>query len=422
MKLDDLVTHLPAQTLIIQELIGILDLLSDSGPTPSAWAAFRNPLWTEKPASLEAQEGLERDDDPFSYPTPITCSATDIPETIPTFWKLRTSPVTGQLGWSSPTTLSAEPNLPSVKYVFSILLLMRWPTLKLPKALQVGGGYAILFHKGDTSRLPHLDIVVAFATLGLPFNNRGRLCALADSNRSLIEPVPLYRHYSPFLVAQPVFPRPKRFERTERVHFETWYVKSRAFSEVLQAYVISHRSSFVCSRPFITPPHYAPYPLDRRLRHLYDMYGAPPRSLSEYTNQPDEYGAHVTARLQFIRLDDLQAALQSPDFNDFLRLIRLIELSSDSRSLPETSVASQGAPELLWAWNIPTISSSVPQQWPPPPDGCLSCKRTGCSGRAILSTCSPSVIASEEHPMSGSLNTDIPLRRSNPRALGLVRR
>ena len=126
MKLDDLVTHLPAQALIIQELIGILDLLSDSGSTLSAWAAFRNPLRMEKSASLEAQEGLERDDDPFSYPTPITCSATDIPETIPAFWKLRTSPVTGQLGWSSPTTLSADHNILSVESTFLTLLLMSY--------------------------------------------------------------------------------------------------------------------------------------------------------------------------------------------------------------------------------------------------------------------------------------------------------
>ena len=257
MKLD-LVAHFPPQTLKIQELISVPGLFSDSGSTLSAWVAFSDSLCEEEPVSFEAQEEVE----PWlSRSTPLQTS-----ENIFAFWKLRTSQVlvctgygeteraapsanagsvrvflvTGKLGRSPPTTLSAEPDLLSAKSTFSARLLMRWFALKLLTTLRVKGGYAILLREGCASRFPRLGVVVAYERLGFQFNYRGRIWAFVDSNRSLVEPAPLSRHANPFLVARPVSPQPKRFGWVKNVNIETWYVEPRSFTLWR-----SHRSRFL---------------------------------------------------------------------------------------------------------------------------------------------------------------------------------
>ena len=125
--------------------------------------------------------------------------------------------------------------------MFLIWLLMKRLSLKLPTALQVGNGYAILFHDGGTSQFA--SVTEAIYYIRLRFDDpSSRIWALVDSNNDLLEPAPIFRVRGPFFVIEAAS-RWNSFEWAKKVYRRHFYMKTWTFSEVLQAYVTPAQGS-----------------------------------------------------------------------------------------------------------------------------------------------------------------------------------
>ena len=109
-------------------------------------------------------------------------------------------------------------------------------SLELPTVLQVQEGSAILFHQGGVSKFRHLNTSEPYEDLHSSSGGPGRIWALIDANESLAEPAPIFRSSTPFFVVEAASSRPKRFEWARKMNFRSFYMKTWAFSEVLQAY------------------------------------------------------------------------------------------------------------------------------------------------------------------------------------------
>ena len=249
---------------------------------------------------------------------------------------------------SHPSSSSAEPDPQSGKTFFLIWLLMQRLALKLPTALQLRDSYAIFFHAGGTFRF--LDVANTEAYMDLQSSNYSdRIWALVDSSQVLFEPAPIFRTGNPFFVIEAAS-RESRFEWASRVHRQYFYMGTWAFSEVLQAYVTPplevHNTHGSCSRPFMGLSYGGPHE-ESQLRHLYDVYRAPPRALARYARIPDEYGDLVAQKVQQITPGDLRSVFHNPDPDDSSHLIVRIEPSPTKRTRFEKTFASRRVFELL---------------------------------------------------------------------------
>lgn len=121
---------------------------------------------------------------------------------------------------------------------------------KLPTALQLERGYAILFHDGSTSELTSLDKAVNHMELELSPSS-SRILAPIGSNTFPSEPSSMLHAGKPFFTVEAAS-RQNSFEWAEKVDYRYPYVKTWALPEVLQAYVTPARSS-QHSR-FLQPP------------------------------------------------------------------------------------------------------------------------------------------------------------------------
>ena len=87
MSLEDLTQYAPAQTDAINRLIHAGHFTP--GPISSAWTEFKESVWRTGIASLQAQEPVERDDDPVDDDDLVVPTATlvaIIPDTLPDVW------------------------------------------------------------------------------------------------------------------------------------------------------------------------------------------------------------------------------------------------------------------------------------------------------------------------------------------------
>jgi len=114
---------------------------------------------------------------------------------------------------------------------------MRRLVLRLPTALQVREGEAILFHEHGVSRFEFINNNIPYLSLRVPHYSTGRIWALVDSSQTVVKPAPLFQYGSPFLVVEAAPPFQPRLEWTKKVISQYFYMKLWTFSEVLQAYV-----------------------------------------------------------------------------------------------------------------------------------------------------------------------------------------
>jgi len=118
-------------------------------------------------------------------------------------------------------------------------------------------------------------------------------------------------------------------------------MKKWSLSEVLQSYVAPPAglcdAHLLCSRLFLGFSNGGPYE-EHELRHLYDTYGASPRS-SLYARNPAEYRKRVVAQVLLLKPEDLRYTLQSPYLKSSSDLIMCIE-PSPSRSYSKKVIVS----------------------------------------------------------------------------------
>ena len=286
MSLEHLATLAPAQQLKIDEFISKGIFSAPGLPDLSHWSEFRDSLWPKDSPIAKAQGPAEGDGKPLpdgeplpntevhakvlpnpeALPkaTPTARPIVEIPKTIVDIWGLESTQilvrseyeeveqvalstnaagigafiVTGHpgIGASPLTPSSIELDLYSGKSVFLILLLIRRLVLGLPTALQVEGGYAILFHEHGTSQFRHLDNAAIHMKLTTP-SSPDKIWALVDSNQVLAEPAPTFRMGNPFFVVFAASPREERLGWTKKVNSRYFCMKPWTLSEVLQSYV-----------------------------------------------------------------------------------------------------------------------------------------------------------------------------------------
>ena len=222
-------------------------------------------------------------------------------------------------------------------------------SLKLPTALQIEEGCAILFHQGGTSRFVSLSEATRYSGLG-PDNSSGRIWALVDSSQALPEPARLFCAGKPFFFVGAVS-RQSHFGWAKKVGHQHFYMKTWALPEVLQAYVTPlrevHNTHSSCSRPFMGLLHGGPHE-ESQVRYLYDTYMAPPRMLARYGRTPDKFEALVVEQVRLITPDGLRNALFDPDSDDSSNLIVRMEPSPTNRTRFEKTIASRGVLDLIW--------------------------------------------------------------------------
>jgi len=123
--------------------------------------------------------------------------------------------------------------------------------LRLPTALQLREGHAILFHEGGTSRFLDLKDDTAYARLASD-KPSGRIWVLVDSSQVLSEPAQLFCAGKPFFFVGAAS-RQSRFEWAKKVGHQHFYMKTWALSEVLQAYATSLREVHNTHSQFLQP-------------------------------------------------------------------------------------------------------------------------------------------------------------------------
>ena len=234
-----------------------------------------------------------------------------------------------------------------------IWLLMQRLALKLPTALQLREGHAILFHEGGTSSF--LDPAEIDRYLGLSDDEpSGRIWALVDSSQVLSEPAPIFRVSKPFFVVEAAS-RQARFGWANKVHHRHFYMKTWAFPEVLQVYVVLrldvHSTHGFCRRLFLGIGRDGPHQ-ESQLRYLYDTYRAPIRALARYASEPRLYDNRIIQKVDEILPQVLRAALSSPDSDDSSHLIVRMEPDPDERDKYRNTIASRYILDLLWARHL----------------------------------------------------------------------
>ncbi|KAF9645188.1 hypothetical protein BDM02DRAFT_3120617, partial [Thelephora ganbajun] len=99
------------------------------------------------------------------------------------------------------------------KSVFLLRVLLRRLALKLPTALQIEPNCAQLFYQEGVKEFTHLEDGPRYTPLESKCDLPGRIWALVDSNRQLVEPAPVFQQ-GPFFVAEASPPCRTRHEWT----------------------------------------------------------------------------------------------------------------------------------------------------------------------------------------------------------------
>ena len=228
-------------------------------------------------------------------------------------------------------------------------LLMQRLAFKLPTVLHIRDNHAILFHEGGTSHfLDFIDRSDRYTGLS---DNRpsGRIWVLVDSSQLLSKPAPIFRLSQPFFVVEAASHQ-SCFEWAKKFHNQHFYMKTWAFSEVLQVYVVLppevHSTHGFCRRSFLGIQRGGPHQ-ESQLRYLYDTYRASPRALARRASEPRRFENRVTQEVREFLPHVLRAALSSLD-SDASSLIVRMEPDPDARDKYRKTIASRHILDLLW--------------------------------------------------------------------------
>ena len=114
---------------------------------------------------------------------------------------------------------------------------MRRLVLGLPTALQINSDFALLFHEGGTSLFSTLRMLRPYEEFFNTSSPLAKLWVLVDSNNDLVEPSPLFTKRGPFFVVEALSPRIQRFNWTDKVSVQVFYMKTWTSDEVRQVSV-----------------------------------------------------------------------------------------------------------------------------------------------------------------------------------------
>ena len=110
--------------------------------------------------------------------------------------------------------------------------------LRLPTALQIRKGHAILFHEGGVSQFSAPDDNLRYPGLRFePEDRSKRIWALIDTNQSLLEPAEIFRISSSFFVVNAVSPRAQSTDWFRKSLFQNFYMNPWSVLGILQGYV-----------------------------------------------------------------------------------------------------------------------------------------------------------------------------------------
>jgi len=260
----------------------LIDKLSKKRRSPLAdlekddpWVEFWKETWDRSLDSFDGKKKVKRDEDKAIYDTlisdivPTKCNAMVKPATLNYCWtfdcrnvfiraeypeaedfalsvcscetpQYQALVVTGQPGIGlSPLLLSRRGVLVSIssgKSAFLLRLLLRRLALKLPTALHIRPGCALLFHKGGVKKFSMLGDGPSYNRLkpAPEHGAAGRIWALVHSNQEPYAPDSAFTD-GPFFVVQAASSRPAQHRWTRKVPVNFFYMKPWSFSEVLQA-------------------------------------------------------------------------------------------------------------------------------------------------------------------------------------------
>ncbi|KAF9645194.1 hypothetical protein BDM02DRAFT_681763 [Thelephora ganbajun] len=218
------------------------------------------------------------------------------------------------------------------KSVFPLRILLHRLALKLPTALQIEPNCAQLFYQGGVKEFTHLEDGPRYTPLESKCGLPGRIWALVDSNRQLVEPAPVFQQ-GPSFVVKASSPRPVRHEWTRDIRSISFYMKSWSFTEVLQ---VRSLIELVAS--------------EKKLLDFHRTYGASLESLFRFFEDPACYGELVTREAKKLSSSDsykvFQYAADTPDISDYLISTGPLP---DDRTRPERKIASKFVLEKICA-------------------------------------------------------------------------
>jgi hypothetical protein len=248
--------------------------------------------------------------------------------------------------------LSVDPNPQSGKSLFIIWFLIRRLAFRLPTALQIDRGEAILFHEGGTSIFQDLQDVVPY--LALAFENpRSRIWVLVDSNDSLEKPAAVFCKGQPFFVVEAAS-RPSRFEWAKKVRSTNFYMKTWTLSELLQAYVtlsaVIHDAHYFCSRSYMGLSD------ESIVRDLFKTYRLPPRELIYYAERSEPLRQRIISLVENMNIDAVRNVLHAPDSDESSHLITRIEPTPGRFEFKKT-IASPFVFQQLWDYHLRSQTS-----------------------------------------------------------------
>jgi len=218
---------------------------------------------------------------------------------------------------------------------------MRRLALGLPTVLQLDNQPPLLFHEHGVCQFLASDNVLAHRTLAS--KPPGQIWVLVDSNELVTVPAAVFRGQTFFVVAAVPFSL-SRLEWTNRLAVRHFYMKTWAFSEVLQAYVetplYATNTHISRSRPFLSPG------TERQLWFLCEEYGASPRVLAKFACNPLAYNELIVREVISLSPTALHNVLRSPFLLDSPHLL-LMDPSPNSRFGLEKRVASRRIAKML---------------------------------------------------------------------------
>ena len=114
-----------------------------------------------------------------------------------------------------------------------LLTLLRRLAFKLPTVLQIHPSYVLLFHEGGVKDFVQFG-THTYNNLTSKADPFGRIWALVDSSDGFVDPSPMFKGGSFFVVlSAPSHPASNDWAR--KIGFKFFYMKLWSFSEVIQA-------------------------------------------------------------------------------------------------------------------------------------------------------------------------------------------
>jgi len=105
-----------------------------------------------------------------------------------------------------------------------------------------------------------------------------------------------------------------------------------------------HNTHVLCSSPFLGGNH-----TERRVWHLHKKFGASPRDLAGYANDPDRYRGLLVREITAVGdRASLQSTIQDPELSNLSHHLIVIGPLQDDRRVAEKIFASQEVFDMLW--------------------------------------------------------------------------